>query len=295
VSYWIKSVYNTDARWCADEWQSLTWISDHHRFRKNGEPSHRPGYRVGDELVVYDATNRACPARLRVTAEADYQPGRVSREAGRGEGRRWGWLTEVELLAAVDRDRAPTLLEIYVQPKSMRQQDHMTLEQTQYERARVRIPDGLGGGQRLTSRPLPVEQGTAESFVQRFEEGRKSVYRAEEQLVRAYADYLRRRGYSVGRHQLWPPGEAPVASDLFEYDRKNLIEAKALPRRAAIRMAIGQLADYARLMTEPVNRRAVLLPERPSKDLEALLASQDIGAVWRRGRGFDDNVGGALT
>ena len=130
MSYWIKSVYNTDARWSADEWQGLTWISDHHRFRKNGEPSHRPGYRVGDELVVYDATNRACPARLRVTAEADYQPGRVSREAGRGEGRRWGWLTEVELLAAVDRDRAPTLLEIYVQPKSMRQQDHMTMRGT---------------------------------------------------------------------------------------------------------------------------------------------------------------------
>jgi hypothetical protein len=36
----------------------------------------------------------------------------------------------VELLAAVDRDRAPTLLEIYVQPKSMRQQDHMTMRGT---------------------------------------------------------------------------------------------------------------------------------------------------------------------
>lgn len=62
-----------------------------------------------------------------------------------------------------------------------------------------------------------------------------------------------------------------------------------------IRMAIGQLADYSRFF-EPKPRLAVLLPTRPRKDLEALLTSQGIDAVWRtEDGGFEDNAAGAFT
>jgi hypothetical protein len=60
-------------------------------------------------------------------------------------------------------------------------------------------------------------------------------------------------------------------------------------------MAIGQLADHARLMEEPVKRCAVLLPERPPLDYEELLKSQGIAVVWRHGDGYVDNASGALT
>ena len=42
--------------------------------------------------------------------------------------------------------------------------------------------------------------------------------------------------------------------------------------RESIRMAIGQLADYARYETAEV-RSAVLLPERPRVDLKELLTN----------------------
>jgi hypothetical protein len=44
-------------------------------------------------------------------------------------------------------------------------------------------------------------------------------------------------------------------------------------------MAIGQLADYCRLV-EPVPSKVALMPERPRADLVALAATQDIAVMW---------------
>jgi hypothetical protein len=49
----------------------------------------------------------------------------------------------------------------------------------------------------------------------------------------------------------------------------------------AMRMAIGQLADYARFAD--VRRLAVLMPEKPRPDLVALAASQKIEIVYPEG------------
>jgi hypothetical protein len=44
-------------------------------------------------------------------------------------------------------------------------------------------------------------------------------------------------------------------------------------------MAIGQLADYVRLV-EPTPRKVLLLPEKPRADLVELARSQEIEVSW---------------
>jgi hypothetical protein len=63
-------------------------------------------------------------------------------------------------------------------------------------------------------------------------------------------------------------------------------------------MAIGQLFDYRQLTRkagQQVSRLAVLLPERPAADIEALLTSLHVGAVWKDGRAFSDNCRDVLV
>jgi hypothetical protein len=51
--------------------------------------------------------------------------------------------------------------------------------------------------------------------------------------------------------------------------------------------------DDAIALLEPAPARAVLLPERPRPDLEALLTAEDIAVVWRTDDGsFADNAAG---
>ncbi len=53
----------------------------------------------------------------------------------------------------------------------------------------------------------------------------------------------------------------------------------------AMRMAIGQLADYARFVD--ADRRVVLMPEQPRLDLIALATSQGIEIVHPEGAGVE--------
>jgi hypothetical protein len=91
------------------------------------------------------------------------------------------------------------------------------------------------------------------------------------------------------------PGEGkPLLSDIYDATRRNLVEAKGTGTRQAVRMAIGQLADYERF-TPPDTARAVLLPDRPRADLEELLSSEGIACVWVTDTGFSDNAGGRFS
>ena len=55
--------------------------------------------------------------------------------------------------------------------------------------------------------------------------------------------------------------------------------------RSAFRMAIGQLADYARLV-RPAPAKAILVPEKPPADLLALAKGEGINVVWAAGSSF---------
>jgi hypothetical protein len=86
-----------------------------------------------------------------------------------------------------------------------------------------------------------------------------------------------------------------MSSDVYDATRNNLLEGKGTVTRDAIRMAIGQLADYRRFI-EPRPSCAVFLPKRPRRDLEKLLSAEGIAVVWPvESAQFADNRAGAFA
>jgi hypothetical protein len=121
--------------------------------------------------------------------------------------------------------------------------------------------------------------------------------RREQELVLEYGRYLKELGLTVSRLRL-PLEETTLVNDVYVEERGQLIEAKGSTSREAIRMAIGQLLDYSFIAEQDGLERfrlAVLLPDRPSQSIEALLQSQEISVVWAGVQGFEDNVDGAFT
>jgi hypothetical protein len=110
--------------------------------------------------------------------------------------------------------------------------------------------------------------------------------RREHDLVMAFRDHLLSEGHDVVRLKIVPSGEAkPLFADLFDRSTNTLFEAKGTVERGSIRMALGQLLDYRRLL-EPAPRLAVLLPTAPREDLRDYLQSAGVELVWREGKRF---------
>lgn len=142
---------------------------------------------------------------------------------------------------------------------------------------------------------VPVEAQHNEEVLVNPSTGEYKAVRREQKLVLAYKRYIEAKGSTTIRFRIQPTAEAkPLLSDLYDETRQNLIEAKGTGSREAIRMAIGQLADYGRF-TPQGTRQAVLLPEEPRGDLRDLLASQGISCVWQTNNGFGDNARGRFT
>ncbi|HWT93711.1 MAG TPA: hypothetical protein VN238_11980 [Solirubrobacteraceae bacterium] len=143
--------------------------------------------------------------------------------------------------------------------------------------------------------PVPVEkQHTEKAFVEPTREPYEAE-RREQKLVLDLKRHLESLERSVCRLRIVPPGEAkPLFTDLYDEAIGTLIEAKGTVERGAIRMAIGQLADYRRFV-DGANHCAVLLPSQPRQDLLALLKAEDIHAIWPEKQGFVDTVNGTLV
>jgi hypothetical protein len=139
-----------------------------------------------------------------------------------------------------------------------------------------------------------VEDLNTETFAINPSAQPKEGERREQRLVLEYKTFMEQKGSVIRRMRCRPAGEAkPIFSDVYDEVRRNLIEAKGTVTREAIRMAIGQLADYSRFLESVA--KAALLPERPRKDLETLLESQGISTIWQTDIGFEDNAGGIFT
>jgi hypothetical protein len=150
-------------------------------------------------------------------------------------------------------------------------------------------------GEGVTAEVPVEEQWTERTFVQPDRQPYEAE-RREQKLVLALKAHLEEVGHEICRLKIVPPGQAkPLFSDLLDRTTNCLIEAKGTVERGAIRMAIGQLADYSRFVGgEPV--RAVLLPEAPRPDLRALLKSQGVALIWPKPpNGFQDDRDGALV
>jgi hypothetical protein len=143
---------------------------------------------------------------------------------------------------------------------------------------------------------VPVEVQNSERVYVQPDHQPYEAERREQQLVLAYCAFITQQGSRITRHLIRPEGEAkPMFSDVYDVTRNNLLEAKGTVTREAIRMAIGQLADYRRFI-KPRPSCGVLVPERPRPDLEALLSTEGVAAVWQTERGrFEDNRNGGFT
>lgn len=185
MQHWIKTIYNDSGRRVATDWQSFPWVSD-------GPQGRRPHYEIGDDLLLYDASNKVFPARVRVLEEPADLPRLVDSEGGPGEGRRWPYVTYVKVLGAVDHSVAPTPRMLKI---AMSQGGHRRLDEATYNLAASHIPDGFAGPRLSESlcRPIPIEQATDEPFEQRYEQRTNAVYRREQLLVERPERHLRKR------------------------------------------------------------------------------------------------------
>ncbi len=111
--------------------------------------------------------------------------------------------------------------------------------------------------------------------------------RKEAELLDNYERWLKKHGRELSR--LWLGRNE---CDAWETERRNLIEAKGTISRQDIRMAVGQLLDYAYQMRNDLGdpNKAILLPKEPND--VGWLESVGISIIWHSGRRFQDNAGG---
>jgi hypothetical protein len=151
---------------------------------------------------------------------------------------------------------------------------------------------------RRRARPVPADVNDEPRYVTSPEQSR-SAERLEAKLVKRYLAWVAKDGRLIEGALRYPVGFEGEKStgqpccDLFDAQRNLLIEAKSTTDRHRIRMAIGQLADYAHLhrkcgLKSP--KTAILLPAKPSKDLGDLLDSLNIAIIWQKGRVFKETL-----
>jgi hypothetical protein len=116
--------------------------------------------------------------------------------------------------------------------------------------------------------------------------------RIEAELLNGYRDWLAKQDRILSAAKY-----GALRCDGYEKKRRNLIEAKSSSRRENIRMAVGQLLDYAFMGERKFGKpnKAILLPERPHSEIEEWLLSIKISIVWREQGSYFDNANGLFA
>ncbi len=149
----------------------------------------------------------------------------------------------------------------------------------------VPAPDELSVASGDEAAEIPIEQSDTERVIVDPDRKLYTAERREGRLVEAYRDHLLSIGHSVCRNRIKPEGELkPIYTDLYDRTDNMLVEAKGSVTREAIRMAIGQLADYERFLPDPIC--AILVPSKPRSDLMRLASHEGIKVIWQVGSGF---------
>ena len=114
----------------------------------------------------------------------------------------------------------------------------------------------------------------------------------EDELVSRYRVWLedQQRELSIQKYK-------NLRCDVYEEDRNNLIEAKCSTKREYIRMAVGQLFDYAYLGRKRFGKpnMAILLPKKPDPKLVEWISELHISIIWKEKGKFIDNAKGLFT
>jgi len=130
-----------------------------------------------------------------------------------------------------------------------------------------------------------VEADSTEQYLARPNLETVEKEQREQALLLRYVEHLRRGGAVVGR-RIYRVGSArPLACDAFDETNNVLIEARATADRNSVRLAVGQLLDYARFHhPRPILR--IVLAREPGPDLVAYLTSVGIQMAYPDGEGF---------
>ncbi|MEV4835240.1 hypothetical protein AB0K05_11995 [Nonomuraea sp. NPDC049486] len=111
--------------------------------------------------------------------------------------------------------------------------------------------------------------------------------RREAEISEQFQAFMATHGRVLKRFQIRIKGlTGTLLTDLYDAQTHVLYELKGSSTREAVRMAIGQLYDYRRHIKPDDPRLAVLLPDEPNGDLQALLAKQGIALVYWDGSSF---------
>ena len=163
--------------------------------------------------------------------------------------------------------------------------------------ARLNLPDdpqpGAGSAPQLNEVSFsPLLSDGQLDYQVRTQESVKKAEKLEAALVQRYRLWVERqdRTLSIFRvHRL--------ECDAYEEARQNLIEAKCSARREYVRMAVGQLLDYAFIARGEIGEcnKAVLLPHKPDESLTQWLDTIGISVIWEDGPVFLDNANGQFT
>lgn len=127
---------------------------------------------------------------------------------------------------------------------------------------------------------VPLEQALAEGFtVERKLTEPADRERREAALQKAYERHLQSLGHRVIRKAITVLGQqGTLYTDLYDATTEDLIEVKSSSDRNTIRLALGQILDYARYVKP--RTRTILLPRPPAPDLIDLLHSFAVQTVW---------------
>jgi hypothetical protein len=114
----------------------------------------------------------------------------------------------------------------------------------------------------------------------------------EFELVNSYREWLEDLQRELGKVNY-----KNLQCDVYEADRKNLIEAKCSTKREYIRMAVGQLFDYAHLGRKRFGKpnMAILLPKKPDPKSVEWLSELNIKIIWKEKDKFVDNANKRFT
>ena len=133
-------------------------------------------------------------------------------------------------------------------------------------------------------RQVPLEDNSGEVSKKSVSYESKPVKR-EALLVKEYNKYRKSKKLKkLVRHAVQPSGTfRPLFTDGWAIESNTLIEAKASASRGSIRMAIGQLFDYRKLIRGEVKvkRMAILVPKKPKEDLIKLLKELKIKIIYQ--------------
>jgi hypothetical protein len=135
-----------------------------------------------------------------------------------------------------------------------------------------------------------AERNVGESHQRTISAATTTATRQEGQLQKRYEDYLRGKGLDIDTLMItFPESNAPLRVDLVDFTNKKIIEAKAGITRGYVREAIGQVLDYVyqlKRINGEVWQPVILLPGKPTEDLEKLIQSLGIELEYEPESGF---------